>query len=85
MSVVYVDIMKLVMTQVTVLWITAIDFMCFNRAVIVIALPIVFVAMQSQIFFFCVIFQCKAMAVAVFRLRMQHLIYREFQVKDKRR
>lgn len=85
MSVVYIDIMKLVMTQVTVLLITAIDFMWFNCAIIVIALTIMFVAMQSQIFFFCVIFKCKTMPVTVFRLRMQHLIYREFQEKNKRR
>lgn len=72
-SMMHVYILKLMMTQITVFLITSVDLSAFCRAIMLIALAIMFVAMQSQIFLFGVIFQCQAMAVAMFGFRMQYL------------
>lgn len=76
MSMMYIYVLKLVMAQI-VLWfngyITSIVAMPIDRTIIVIAFAVVFVAVQSEIFFFGMILQCQTMSVAVFRLRMDNL------------
>lgn len=57
-SMVHVYVLKLMMTQITVLLITSVDLSAFCCAVMLIALAVMFVAMQSQIFLFGVILQC---------------------------
>lgn len=72
-SMVHVYVLKLMVTQITVLLITSVDLSAFCCAIMLIALAVMFVAMQSQIFLFGVIFQCQAMAVAMFGFRVQYL------------
>lgn len=73
-AMVHVYILKLMMTQIAEILITAIDnFSALGSAIMLIALTVVFIPMQSQIFLFGVIFQCEAMAMVVLSLRMQYL------------
>lgn len=76
MSMMYIYVLKLVMTQI-ILWfngyITSIVAMPIDRTIIVIAFAVVFVAVQSEIFLFGMILQCQTMSVVVFRLGMDNL------------
>lgn len=56
-SMVHIYVLKLMMTQITVLWITSFDFSTFCCAIMLIAFAVMLVPMQSQIFLFGVVLQ----------------------------